>query len=190
MLFLKRMWANTLCPPSLLLLTPKYQTACRLLFLPAGRALCYQTLNERYGLKKILLIQQTKLNYEKEIWGFNTLGEADRPCSPNKITISYNLAGLQKYLFSCESGWITISWAGMNTSVTVIWKEQKFKKYRNNEDMPICIWRYGDDIPLMAESEEELKSLLIKVKEESEKAGLKLSIQKTKIMASGPITSW
>ena len=44
--------------------------------------------------------------------------------------------------------------------------------------------------PLMAESEEELKSLLIKVKEESEQAGLKLSIQKTKIMASGPITSW
>ena len=50
--------------------------------------------------------------------------------------------------------------------------------------------RYVDDDTLMAESEEELKSLLIKVKEESEKAGLKLNIQKTKIMASGPITSW
>ena len=50
--------------------------------------------------------------------------------------------------------------------------------------------RYADDTSLMAESEEELKSLLIKVKEESEKAGLKLNIQKTKIMASGPITSW
>ena len=50
--------------------------------------------------------------------------------------------------------------------------------------------RYADDTTLMAESEEELKSLLMKVKEESEKAGLKLSIQKTKIMASGPITSW
>ena len=48
--------------------------------------------------------------------------------------------------------------------------------------------RYADDITLMAESEEELKSLLMKVKEESEKAGLKLNIQKTKIMASGPIT--
>ena len=47
-----------------------------------------------------------------------------------------------------------------------------------------------DDTTLMAESEEELKSLLMKVKEESEKAGLKLNIQKTKIMASGPITSW
>ena len=47
-----------------------------------------------------------------------------------------------------------------------------------------------DDITLMAESEEELKSLLMKVKEESEKVGLKLNIQKTKIMASGPITSW
>ena len=50
--------------------------------------------------------------------------------------------------------------------------------------------RYADDTSLMAESEEELKSLLMKLKEESEKAGLKLNIQKTKIMASGPITSW
>ena len=50
--------------------------------------------------------------------------------------------------------------------------------------------RYADDTTLMAESEEELKSLLMKVKEESEKVGLKLNIQKTKIMASGPITSW
>ena len=50
--------------------------------------------------------------------------------------------------------------------------------------------RYADDITLMAESEEELKSLLMKVKAESEKVGLKLNIQKTKIMASGPITSW
>ena len=50
--------------------------------------------------------------------------------------------------------------------------------------------RYADDTTLMAEGKEELKSLLIKVKEESEKVGLKLNIQKTKIMASGPITSW
>ena len=50
--------------------------------------------------------------------------------------------------------------------------------------------RYADDTTRMAESEEELKSLLMKVKEESEKTGLKLNIQKTKIMASGPITSW
>ena len=50
--------------------------------------------------------------------------------------------------------------------------------------------RYADDTTLMAESKEELKSFLMKVKEESEKAGLKLNIQKTKIMASGPITSW
>ena len=50
--------------------------------------------------------------------------------------------------------------------------------------------RYAEDTTLMAESEEELKSLLMKVKEESEKVGLKLNIQKTKIMASGPITSW
>ena len=50
--------------------------------------------------------------------------------------------------------------------------------------------RYADDTTLMVESEEELKSLLLKVKEESEKAGLKLNIQKTKLMASSPITSW
>ena len=57
------------------------------------------------------------------------------------------------------------------------------RKYINN-------LRYADDTILMAESEEELKSLLMKVKEESEKVGLKLNIQKTKIMASSPITSW
>ena len=50
--------------------------------------------------------------------------------------------------------------------------------------------RYAEDTTLTSESEEELESLLVKVKEESEKAGLKLSIQKTKVMASGPITSW
>ena len=50
--------------------------------------------------------------------------------------------------------------------------------------------RYADDATLMAESEEEIKSLLVKVKKEGEKVGLKLNIQKTKIMASGPITSW
>ena len=56
---------------------------------------------------------------------------------------------------------------------------------RNNNNL-----RYADDTTLMAESEEELKSLLMKVKEETEKAGLKLNIQKTKIVASSPITSW
>ena len=56
---------------------------------------------------------------------------------------------------------------------------------RNNNNL-----RYADDTTLMAESEEELKSLSMKVKEESGKVGLKLNIQKTKIMASGPITSW
>ena len=54
----------------------------------------------------------------------------------------------------------------------------------------ISILRYADDTTFMAESEEELKSLLMKVKEESEKVGLKLNIQKTKVMASGPIASW
>ena len=61
-----------------------------------------------------------------------------------------------------------------------------FKIARRN----ISNLRYADDTTIMAESEEELKSLLMKLKEESEKVGLKLNIQKTKIMASGPITSW
>ena len=60
----------------------------------------------------------------------------------------------------------------------------------NSFNLLINNLRYADDTTLMAESEEELKSLLMKVKEESEKVGLKLNIQKTKMMASGPITSW
>ena len=59
-----------------------------------------------------------------------------------------------------------------------------------NQDFQEKYQWYADDTTLMAESEEELKSLLMKVKQESEKVGLKLNIQKTKIMASGPITSW
>ena len=69
------------------------------------------------------------------------------------------------------------------------WKKHKLsgiKIARRN----INNFRYADDTTLMAESEEELKSLLMKVKVKSEKVGLKLNIQKTKIMASGPITSW
>ena len=65
-------------------------------------------------------------------------------------------------------------------------------KYKQESRLPgeMSYHRYADDTTLMAESEEELKSLLMKVKEESEKAGLKLNIQKMKIMASSPITSW
>ena len=70
---------------------------------------------------------------------------------------------------------------------TLAWRKQAGIKIagRNNSNL-----RYADDTTLMAESEEELKSLLMKVKEESEKVALKLNIQKTKILASGPITSW
>ena len=70
---------------------------------------------------------------------------------------------------------------------TLDWKKQAGIKIagRNTDNL-----RHADDTTLMAENEEELKSLLMKVKEESEKVGLKLNIQKTKIMASGPITSW
>ena len=70
---------------------------------------------------------------------------------------------------------------------TLGWKKNKLESRLLGE---INNLRYADDITLMAESEEELKSVLMKVKEESEKVGLKLNIQKTKIMASGPITSW
>ena len=69
-------------------------------------------------------------------------------------------------------------WAGRNTS----WNQDCWRNINN--------LRYAGDTTLMAESEEELKNLLMKVKEESEKVGLKLNIQKTKIMASSPITSW
>ena len=71
---------------------------------------------------------------------------------------------------------------------TLGWKkpQAEIKITRRN----ITNLRYADDTTLMAESEEELKSLLMKVKEEGEKVGLKLNIQKTKIMASGPITPW
>ena len=65
------------------------------------------------------------------------------------------------------------------------WMKHKLESRRN-----INNFRYADDTTLMAESEEELKSLLMKVKEESEKSGLKLNIQKMNIIASGPITSW
>ena len=70
-----------------------------------------------------------------------------------------------------------------NTSLDVAQAEIKIARDINN-------LRYADDTTLVAESEEELKSLLMKVKEESEKVGLKLNIQKTRIMASGSITSW
>ena len=65
---------------------------------------------------------------------------------------------------------------------SITWENQAGRNINN--------LRYADDTTLMAESKEELKSLLMKVKEESEKVGLKLNIQKTKIMSSGPITSW
>ena len=68
------------------------------------------------------------------------------------------------------------------TEWSITWNPDFWEKYQNLS--------YADDTIFMAESEQELKSLLMKVKEESEKAGLKLDIKKTKIIASGPITSW
>ena len=72
-----------------------------------------------------------------------------------------------------------------------MWKQAEWSTAgKKNARRNINNLRYADDTTLMSESEEELKSLLMKVKVESEKVGLKLNIQKTKIMASGPITSW
>ena len=76
-----------------------------------------------------------------------------------------------------STSWETLDWKKAQAGIKIA------RKNINN-------LRYADDTTLMAESEEELKSLWMKVKEESEKDGLKLNIQKTKIMASGPITSW
>ena len=75
---------------------------------------------------------------------------------------------------------------------SISWQTLGWKKHKLESRLPgeISNLRCADDTTLMAESEEELKSLLMKLKEESEKVGLKLNIQKTKIMASGPITSW
>ena len=79
---------------------------------------------------------------------------------------------------SSISGFPVLHWAGRSTN----WNQDCLENINN--------LRYADDTTLMAESEEELKSLLMKMKEESEKVGIKRNIQKTKIMASGPITSW
>ena len=76
---------------------------------------------------------------------------------------------------------------------SISWETLGWRKHKLESRLPgeiINNLRYADDTTLMVESEEELKSLLMKVKEVSEKVGLKLNIQKTKIMASGPITSW
>ena len=85
-----------------------------------------------------------------------------------------------------QNAWLDDSQAGIKTAILIILILPCIKIARRN----INNLRYADDATLMAESEEELKSLLIKLKEESEKVGLKLNIQKTKIMASCPITSW
>ena len=76
---------------------------------------------------------------------------------------------------------------------STLWERLGWRKHKLESRLPgrnINNLRYADDTTLMAESEEELKSLLMKVKEESEKVGLKFNIQKTKILVSGPITSW
>ena len=80
--------------------------------------------------------------------------------------------------------------ADLTSMQSTSWEMLGWRKHKLESRLPGEISITSDDTTLMAESEEELKSLLMKVKEESEKVGLKLNIQKMKIMASGPITSW
>ena len=105
-------------------------------------------------------------------WTWNSRLVQNRERSISRLYIVTLLIYLihRVHYVKCWAGWIT-SW------------NQDWRRNINN-------LRYADDTTLTAESEEELKSLLMKVKEESEKAGWKLNIQKTKIMASSPITSW
>ena len=90
------------------------------------------------------------------------------------------------YLTSMHStSWETLGWRKHELESRLLGEKKKKIAGRNINNL-----RYADDTTFMAESEEELKSLLLKVKEESENVGLKLNIQKMKILASGPITSW
>ena len=111
---------------------------------------------------------------------------------PTNMTNSY----LSQYWYLCQVP-ILFSWPGQQHLMAKRTVRQWVALSVSAKLLQSCpTWchsmdcRYADDTTLTAESEEELKSLLMKVKEESEKAGLKLNIQKTKIMASGPITSW
>ena len=91
--------------------------------------------------------------------------------------------------FLPRSKCLLISWLQSPSRETLGWMNHKLDGIKTT-GRNINNHRYADDITLMAESEEELKSFLMKVKEESEKVGLKLNIQKTMVMASSPITSW
>ena len=97
---------------------------------------------------------------------------------------------LEPDILECEVKWalesITMNKASGGDSLGLDEAQAEIHIARRNISCP----RYADDTKLMAESKEELKNLLMTVKEESEKAGLKLNVQKTKIMASGPFTSW
>ena len=97
---------------------------------------------------------------------------------------------LEPDILECEVKWalesITMNKASGGDSLVLDEAQAEIHIARRNISRP----RYADDTKLMAESKEELKNLLMTVKEESEKAGLKLNVQKTKIMASGPFTSW
>ena len=113
--------------------------------------------------------------------------------APHSSTLAWKIPGMETpvRLQSMESlrvghDWSNLAAAAAAASAGLEEAQAGIKiAWRNINNL-----RYADDTTLMAESEEELKSLLMKVKEESEKVGLKLNIQKTKIMASGPITSW
>ena len=109
-------------------------------------------------------IKKQQLELDMEQWAVSKLGKEAVYCHPAYLT------------YMQSTSWKTLDWK----------KQAGIKIARRN----INNLRYADDTTLMAESEEELKRLLMKLKEKSEKIDLKLNIQKTKITASGPITSW
>ena len=121
-------------------------------------------------------------------WIFSLVTEKE---SKKKVSISTGLALLtqnsKQHLWAL---WARICITVERVMQSTSWETLGWRKHKLESRLPGKNLRYADDTTLMAESEEELKSLLMKVKEESEKVGLKLNIQKTKIMASGPITSW
>ena len=130
-------------------------------------------------IQKIKNQNLTGCSSQPESWmtgsiSFKILRQFSKPRIVYRLAIRVEKRHFQAYMISKHH---EKCWAGRSTS----WNQDCWEKYN---------LRYADDTTLMAEREEELKSLLMKVKEESEKVGLKLNIQKTKIMASGPITSW
>ena len=119
--------------------------------------------------------------------------DSSRPEKPEQLAGDFCIQSGREGSTSTLNIYLPPNPAYLTYTQSTSWETLGWKKHKLEEKIAgrnISNLRYADDTIRMAESEEELKSLLMKVKEESEKVGLKLNIQKTKIMASGPITSW